>query len=231
MKRLFKRFLYRYLFPYGGLLLVKLISLTYRIKIVDPQNESDIMDKGKSLIYASWHQRFFPGIQFFATRKPISIIISKSRDGDFIARIVDILGWYPVRGSSSRGGSEALQKVNELALNGYKIGHIVDGPQGPPEVIKAGLIRIAQVTGKPIVPTITSGQKKWVFNSWDRFMVPKPFSRVIIRFGKPICVSPDIGEDEFENNRVFVEQEMKALYADTDSIWTNPSRINEIFKK
>jgi lysophospholipid acyltransferase (LPLAT)-like uncharacterized protein len=231
MKRIFKQFLYRYLFPYGGLLLVKMISLTYRVKIVDPRNESDILDKGKSLIYASWHQRFFPGIQFFATRKPISIIISKSRDGDFIARIVDILGWYPVRGSSSRGGSEALQKVNELALNGYKIGHIVDGPQGPPEVIKAGLIRIAQVTGKPIIPTITSGQKKWVFNSWDRFMVPKPFSRVIIRFGEPIYVSPDLNEDEFEKNRVLVEKKMKALYEDTDLIWKNPLRIQEIFMK
>ena len=91
MKRIIKRFLYRYLFPYGGLFLVKLISLTYRIRILDPQNESDILGKGDSLIYASWHQRFFPGIQFFARRKPISIIISKSRDGDFIAHIVDIL--------------------------------------------------------------------------------------------------------------------------------------------
>ncbi len=231
MKRIFKRFLYRYLFPYGGLLLVKMISLTYRIKICDPQNESDILEKGGSLIYASWHQRFFPGIQFFASRKPISIIISQSRDGEFMAHIVDLLGWYPVRGSSSRGGSEALQKVKELARNGYKIGHIVDGPQGPPEVIKPGLIRIAQFAGKPIVPTITSGQKKWVFNSWDRFMVPKPFSRVIIRFGEAINVPPELSEDEFEKNRIFVEQKMKELYEDTDLIWTNPSRIKEIYKK
>jgi lysophospholipid acyltransferase (LPLAT)-like uncharacterized protein len=231
MKRIFKRFLYRYLFTYGGLLLVKMISLTYRMKIVDAHHEKNILNEGDSLIYASWHQRFFPGIQFFAARKPISIIISQSRDGDFISHIVNILGWYAVRGSSSRGGSEALQKVNELAMNGYKIGHIVDGPQGPPEVIKAGLIRIAQVTGKPIVPTITSGQKKWVFNSWDRFMVPKPFSRVIIRFGEPIYVASDLNDAEFEKNRVYVEQEMKALYKDTDLIWTDPVRYEEAFTK
>jgi lysophospholipid acyltransferase (LPLAT)-like uncharacterized protein len=121
--------------------------------------------------------------------------------------------------------------VNELALSGYKVGHIVDGQQGPPEVIKAGLIRIAQVTGNPILPTITSGQKKWVFNSWDRFMVPKPFSRVIIRFGEPIYVPSELNDDQFEKKRILVEQKMKALYEDTDLIWTNPSRIKEVFKK
>jgi lysophospholipid acyltransferase (LPLAT)-like uncharacterized protein len=121
--------------------------------------------------------------------------------------------------------------VNELALKGYKIGHIVDGPQGPSEIIKPGLIRIAQVTGKPIIPTITSGQKKWVFNSWDRFMVPKPFSRVLIRFGEAIYIPSELNDDQFEKKRIFVEQKMKALYEDTDLIWANPSRIKEIFKK
>ena len=230
VKQKFKHFLYRYLLPYGGLLLVKIIAFTYRVRIFDPQNESDILNKEGSLIYASWHQRFFPGITFFAKRKPIAIIISRSRDGDFISHIVDILGWYPVRGSSSRGGSEALREVKELALSGHKIGHIVDGPRGPFGVIKPGLLRIAQVAGRPIVPTITSAQKKWVFNSWDKFIVPKPFSRVIIRFGEAIYVPPNLNEDEFEKKRLLVEQTMKGLYDDTDLIWTHPAKMREIYK-
>ena len=230
VKQKFKHFLYRYLLPYGGLLLVKIIAFTYRVRIFDPQNESDILNKEGSLIYASWHQRFFPGITFFAKRKPIAIIISRSRDGDFISHIVDILGWYPVRGSSSRGGSEALREVKELALSGHKIGHIVDGPRGPFGVIKPGLLRIAQVAGRPIVPTITSAQKKWVFNSWDKFIVPKPFSRVIIRFGEAIYVPPNLNEDEFEKKRLLVEQRMKGLYDDTDLIWTHPAKMREIYK-
>ena len=230
VKQKFKHFLYRYLLPYGGLLLVKIIAFTYRVRIFDPQNESDILNKEGSLIYASWHQRFFPGITFFAKRKPIAIIISRSRDGDFISHIVDILGWYPVRGSSSRGGSEALREVKELALSGHKIGHIVDGPRGPFGVIKPGLLRIAQVAGRPIVPTITSAQKKWVFNSWDKFIVPKPFSRVIIRFGEAIYVPPNLNEDEFEKKRLLVEQTMKGLYDDTDLVWTHPAKMREIFK-
>ena len=152
------------------------------------ENEKRVLDNHESLIYASWHQRFFPGITFFSSRKPIAIMISQSRDGEMVARVVDILGWCSVRGSSTRGGIAALRKLKDLASTGYKIGHIVDGPKGPFGYVKPGLLRIAQVAGKPVVPTITSAQKKWVVNSWDRFMVPKPFARVIIRFGEAIEV-------------------------------------------
>lgn len=222
-------FLYRYVLPYGGLLLVKIIASTYRFGMVDLKNESDILDGGGSLIYASWHQRFFPGITFFATRKPIAIMISRSRDGEIISRAADVLGWSVVRGSSSRGGTEALQEIKRLALSGYKIGHILDGPRGPSGVVKPGLLSIAKVAGIPIIPTITSAQKRWTFNSWDRFMLPKPFSRIIIRFGRAIYVPAHLRADEFEQQRLFVEQRMHALYEDTDRIWTQPDSIRKIF--
>jgi lysophospholipid acyltransferase (LPLAT)-like uncharacterized protein len=231
IKRKFYHCLYRYILPYGGLLLVKIIALTYRVRVVDPENESYFLDNGNSLIYASWHQRFFPGIAFFAKRKPIAIMISQSRDGEFISHIVNLLGWHPIRGSSSRGGGEALKELKKLALSGYKIGHIVDGPKGPSGVVKPGLLRIAQVTGIPIVPTITSAQKRWVFNSWDRFMVPKPFSRVIIRFGQAIYVPAYLNKDDFEKQRLLVEQKMKELYDDTDLIWTHRIKISDIFNE
>jgi lysophospholipid acyltransferase (LPLAT)-like uncharacterized protein len=229
IKQNMRRFLYRYLLPYGALLLGKIVNLTYRVKLFDAEKECKILDNGGGLIYSSWHQRFFPGISFFSKRKPIAIIVSRSRDGTFISRILELLGWYAVRGSSSRGGSGALRKVKRLALSGYRIGHIVDGPKGPSGVVKTGLLKIAQFAGIPIVPTIISAQKKWVFNSWDRFMIPKPFSRVIIRFGDPIYVAPHLGEDELEKRRLFVEQRLRELYHDTDLIWTHPGKISEVF--
>ena len=231
MKRSLLFFIYRYLIPYGGLLLVKVLAATYRIKLYDPENEKNVLDAHKSLVYASWHQRFFPGITFFSSRQPIAIMISQSRDGEMVARVVDILGWCSVRGSSTRGGITALRKLKDLARAGYKIGHIVDGPKGPFGVVKPGLLRIAQVAGKPIVPTITSAQKKWVFNSWDRFMVPKPFTRVIIRFGEAIGVSAELDGEAFEQKRRFIEQRMQDLYADTDSIWADSGKIEAVFKK
>lgn len=228
-KQKMRRFVYRYLLSYGALLLGKIINVTYRIKLLDAEKEHEIIDNSGGIIYATWHQRFFPGIAFFAKRKPIAVIVSRSSDGTFISRILELLGWDTVRGSSSRGGSGALQKVKKLALSGYKIGHIVDGPKGPCGVVKPGLLSIAQLAEIPIVPTIISAQKKWVFNSWDRFMIPKPFSRVIIRFGEGIYIAPHLSKDEFEKRRLFVEHRLKELYTDTDLMWAPPMVPSEIF--
>ena len=220
---------YRHIFPRAGLLLVKLISATYRYRIVGAHNERQAVDATGSVIYASWHQRFFPGITFFATRRPIAIMISQSRDGEMIARVVDILGWRSVRGSSSRGGMRALKEIRTLTARGYRIGHIVDGPQGPFGVIKPGLITIAQFAGAPIVPVIMSAQRRWTFNSWDRFMVPKPFSRVIIRFTPPIFVPRKLDAPAFEALRLTVEKEIKERVIETDTWWRKPEIINRYF--
>lgn len=222
-------FLYHSALPYVGLFLVRMLSSTYRLGIIDPQHEKVCLEKNGSIIYASWHQRFFPGITFFAARRPIAILISQSRDGEFISHIVKILGWQPVRGSSSKGGSEGLQQLKALSKKGYRIGHIVDGPTGPFGIVKPGLLRIAQVSGVAIVPTITSSDRRWSFRSWDRFMVPKPFSRVIIRFGEPVYVPSDLDEDGFEKARVLIEQSMEQLYKDTDLIWNERERIQRVF--
>ena len=220
---------YRQLFPRAGLLLVKLISRTYRYRLVDVENEQRALENNGAVVYASWHQRFFPGITFFATRKPIAIMISQSRDGEMIARVVDILGWRSVRGSSSKGGIRALKELRSLTREGYRVGHIVDGPQGPFGVIKPGLLTIAQFSGAPILPVIISGQRRWVFNSWDRFMVPKPFSRVFVRFGKPIFVPRRLNTDDFETLRQDVEKQIKELTIQTDNWWSSQEMIRRYF--
>lgn len=94
---------------------------------------------------------------------------------------------------------------------------------------RAGLIRIAQFTGQPIVPAITSAQKKWTFNSWDRFMVPKPFSRVIIRFADPIHIPSQMSPLQFEQQRRAVKKHLAGLYAETDRIWDEPKKAAALF--
>ncbi|WP_319408521.1 lysophospholipid acyltransferase family protein [uncultured Desulfosarcina sp.] len=229
IKDTIKDFCYRQLFPRAGLLLVKIISRTYRYRLVDTENEQRALENNGAVVYASWHQRFFPGITFFATRKPIAIIISQSRDGEMISRVVDILGWRSVRGSSSKGGTRALKELRSLTRQGYRVGHIVDGPQGPFGVIKPGLLTIAQFSGAPILPVITSAERRWVFNSWDRFMVPKPFSRVFVRFGKPIFVPRRLNPDDFESLRRDVEKQIKELTTQTDNWWRSPEMIGHYF--
>jgi len=224
-----KRLIYRQIFVYIGLLSVKIISLSYRVRVIKPEIELNVLKRGQVPIYASWHQRLFPGITFFARRKPISIIISQSKDGELISRIVNLLGWHPVRGSSSRGGKKALREIYTLSKKGYKIAHIVDGPKGPRNVVKPGLLIISKISGMPIIPTITSAEKKWVFNSWDRFIVPKPFSRVIIRFGDEINVPKNLKGLAFEKKRFSVEETLKKLYVETDLLWKMPGKIKEMF--
>ena len=219
------------LLPTAGLFLVKAIASTYRWRLIDQEHETRVLAQYGSAVYASWHQRFFPGITLFAGRKPIAIMISQSRDGELIAKVTRRLGWHPVRGSSSRGGIEALAQLKALALQGYKIGHIVDGPRGPFAKIKPGLLNIAQFTGIPVVPVCISPQHTWTFNSWDRFMVPKPFSRIAIRFGAPVKVDRELQKQDFESARLSLERTFIELYRDTDRIWERPQAIRQLFHR
>ena len=213
-----KHFIYINILPYIGLIFIKLLSLTYRIIIINPEIEKRLLERGETPIYISWHQRLFLGLTFLAKRHPIAIIISQSRDGDLIARIAEILGWHPIRGSSSKGGRRSLIQILNLMKEGYKIGHIVDGPRGPFGKIKPGLLAIAKLSGKPILPIIISAEKKWIFNSWDKFIIPKPFSRIIIRFDTEIYIPKNIQKKKIEETIISLENKLEELYRDTDNL-------------
>jgi lysophospholipid acyltransferase (LPLAT)-like uncharacterized protein len=178
---------------------------------------------GGTVVFSCWHQRFFSG--FFAPRifgMTPCIMISQSRDGDIVSDVVARIGWVPVRGSSSRGGKKALQ-VMIAGVEKYRMGgHIVDGPQGPPQIVKPGLIALASQTGAAICPGYISYENPWVFNSWDRFMIPKPFSRVLLRAGDFIFVPKDLDEKAFEEIRLDVERRMIEGYAEADASWRRP---------
>ena len=212
-------------------MIVKALTATYRIRIINPKDEEWAFHRHRSLIYASWHQRFFPGIKLFLDRRPIAIMISQSRDGEMIARVARGFGWGPLRGSSTRGGTVALRLLRALAARGYNFAHIVDGPKGPFGEVKPGLLYIARMVGKPIVPVIISAENKWIFNSWDRFMVPKPFSRILVRFGDPIDIPPIMDPDAFERTRLLIEQRLADLYVETDRIWEDPERLAAVFSR
>ena len=135
-------------------------------------------------------------------------MISQSRDGDLISGVANRVGWHTPRGSSSRGGKEAMTAmISHLKEYGFGA-HILDGPTGPMGKVKSGVIKMARETGAIVVPFYARADHAWFFNSWDRFMLPKPFSRVWIRFGEGIRFEDDGTDQEFEKQRLLLEKTM-----------------------
>jgi len=204
-----------------GSLLLRAVSSTYKVTLWGGEIESSVYSRGEVPIFCSWHQRWFAGITFLPKRHPTAIMVSQSRDGEIISRMIAALGWQVARGSSSKGGMKALRELLGCLKKGFAVGHIVDGPRGPFGEIKPGLLSLAQISGMPIVPMIISPEKSWAFNSWDRFLIPKPFSRVVIRFDKEIYVPRKLSGDAAEELRKQVEQRLRSLYKETDEVWSS----------
>jgi len=168
--------------------LILFYSWTFRLKIENDKDWKNYIRNGSVVLLCTWHQQFFSAIRLFKNYKTFnpSIMISQSKDGEIVAKIALRSGWNPVRGSSSKGGMEALKKMITHLKEKKLAAHIVDGPKGPSGIVKPGVIRLAHGANAIIVPFSVSAEKAWYFNSWDKFLLPKPFSKVILRFGEMI---------------------------------------------
>jgi lysophospholipid acyltransferase (LPLAT)-like uncharacterized protein len=189
----------------------RLYSATLRLEIENEQAWLAHLDDGGTVLLCAWHQQFFSAIRHFQLYRKYTpgIMISRSKDGAVVAGVARRSGWLPVRGSSSKGGKAALRKMIAHLKRCRLAGHIVDGPRGPAGIVKPGVIRMARATGAVIVPFYVSAQRRWIFNSWDRFLVPKPFSRVTLRFEQPLRLDRDLGSEEFEQQRQRLETIMR----------------------
>lgn len=193
-------------------LIVRIYSLTVSIKIENERTWLKRQKNGEPVLLCLSHQQFFYMVRFFRRyffNFDTSIIISQSRDGDIAAWLAEFSGLPALRGSSSKGGKLAMEGMINFLNDKKGIGfNIVDGPRGPLGIIKPGSIRIAQKTGASIVPTFLISNDVWHVNSWDRFMIPKPFSTVTLKFGEMIQVDDIQTSDEFESARLRLEQAM-----------------------
>ncbi len=174
-----------------GPLLLKMLGYTWRVSYENPYRTAPMRKKGIKRIYCFWHNRLL-GLAFTERKKNVGILISSHFDGEVVARIVDRMGYHPLRGSSTRGGTAGLlsmlrdDKVWYLALT-------VDGPRGPKGVVKPGAIFLAAKSGLELIPVSCDSDSKWVLPSWDGFQVPRPFARVTISMGKPIVIDKVTG--------------------------------------
>ena len=183
-----------------GSIVLSVWSRTVRIQFVNKAVPDRLASEGKNVIYAFWHGRQF---LLFHSHRNTGIVIpaSESRDGEIQARILKWFGFDVVRGSSKRKGDRALLGLVDALRKGKNLALAVDGPRGPIYDVKQGVTYLAGKLNKPIVPVMTSAERFWRLDKiWDKYLLPKPFTKGVIMYGEPITVS-GTGEGELETKR------------------------------
>lgn len=171
-----------------GVALLRLLAMTWRVRFVNDDVVRALRERGQPFIYVLWHGQLLP-LLWTHRRRGVAVIISEHRDGEIIARIAHALGFHTVRGSTTRGAARALLGGSRVVKEGQDLAVTVDGPRGPAGVVAPGAAVIASRTGAPMVPTAAWASRGWRLRSWDRFLVPKPFARVVVAYGPPIAAA------------------------------------------
>jgi lysophospholipid acyltransferase (LPLAT)-like uncharacterized protein len=182
---------------WAGYLLISLIGRTLRYEYSSEPGGVESGDPPAFVIGPFWHRAVIAATWYFRGRG-IAVMTSSSFDGEYIARIIERFGFVAVRGSSSRGGAEALLGMNRALESGRIAAFTIDGPRGPRYVAKRGPVLLARMSGAPIVCFYLASERAWILRSWDRMMIPRPFSKVHVRWTKLIFLPAEATEEEMK---------------------------------
>jgi lysophospholipid acyltransferase (LPLAT)-like uncharacterized protein len=187
----FKERLLLALITWAGFFAIRLICPTLRWT-VSMEEGAEEYEASDPKIYVFWHRCVFAATWFWRNRN-IQVMTSSSFDGEYIARIIEKFGYGAVRGSSSRGAVRALLGMHTELEQSRSVAFTIDGPRGPVYVAKPGPVLLARNTQTPVLCFHIAMEKPWELNSWDRFMIPRPFSQVHVRIGRMLHVPADAG--------------------------------------
>lgn len=189
---------------------VAALGTTLRWRVEGLEHYDAIVSSGRQPIMAFWHGRILPATYYFRGRG-IVVITSENFDGEWIAGIIERLGYGTARGSTSRGGLRAMLRLKRELAAGHPAGFTIDGPRGPARVAQPGAVWLAKTTGHPVLPFHLEASRHWTLRSWDRTQIPKPFATVSIAMGEPFTVAPDADKAAVESSRVGLERRLAAL--------------------
>ena len=193
-------------------LLIRLLALSLRFEIVceDGAHAAAPDEQG---IWCFWHRCLLTSACYFRQRPRTALLISRSFDGELIARTIDRLGFQTVRGSSSRGGAHGLRSLVQAVQAGASAVFPADGPRGPRYVLKPGALKLAELTNRPVGFFYMLPQRHWCLRSWDGLLIPRPFTRTVLVWGPPMAVPPQPDPAEFERLRSVAESTLEQLRA------------------
>ena len=197
-----------------GLGVLRALLCTVRLRYIDERTRRFFLDAPPNYIYALWHGTIL--VPMWANRNNgAGVLVSHSRDGEYIARIAEGFGYEAVRGSSSRGGHTALRRMVEKAREGKHLMITPDGPRGPLHHFQIGAVYLARMTGLPLVPIGIALTRHWTVRAggWDRFLVPKPCALGVLKAAEAVSVPRRASEEHMEGLRKLLE---RALRKETD---------------
>ncbi|WP_120497777.1 lysophospholipid acyltransferase family protein [Kiloniella sp. EL199] len=214
---------------------ISLVRSTVRWQEIVPDETRKYLEGDSNIIGCFWHARMIMMFNAWkgSDRSKFHMLISAHRDGRVIAKSIENLGFSTVEGSSRRGGATALVNLKRTLDKGGAIGITPDGPKGPRMRAKTGAIKAAQMTGRPILPVTGTVASRKVFNSWDRFVLPAPFTKGVIIWGTPIYVERDASKEQQEKYRLELEDQLNKLTQMADQsfrqnlIYPDPISIQE----
>jgi hypothetical protein len=190
--------------------LVKTLCGTLRVRVLRGDVEATVRAHSQNVIYAFWHGHLLY-LMYRYRSSGVSILVSQSRDGEFLSRVLRHFGLPTIRGSSSRGGQRSLRELVRRTRAGASAAIAPDGPRGPLHRAQPGIITLARLVGLPIIPVAVGARWKAECHSWDRFLVPLPGSRVVVAYGAPVVVPPDADADLLEHKRQELESTLLKL--------------------
>jgi len=206
-----KKFLFNYVIPYFLYVLVFLWCTTLRRKHLNVEQEDKIKNLKGPYILTLWHGRIFYLFYYLRNRPDYFLLISPSTDGDLLAKLARLMGYSVIRGSSFKKAVSAGRSLIRILRKGHRIIVIADGSRGPRCVAQTGSVELAGITKVPLFPMTFGAKRKVVLNTWDRFILPLPFTYCSINFGSSINVSSRSSKELVEEKRAELEDSLKQL--------------------
>jgi len=204
--------------PFVVYIVITLLRVTMRRKEVNSEWVREWWSKGENAIIAFWHGRLLmmPLITVGYPGKGFKVLISRHRDGELIGRTIRFFGAEAVRGSSTRGGLSGLKGLIRELRKGHDVAIAPDGPRGPRYDVQEGVMQLARMSGRPIVPVTFGASSGTILNTWDRFLVPYPFSRGVYLWGDPLWIDAEADDPAIEEKRVLLESRLRSMTEQAD---------------
>lgn len=195
------------------LLLHTMCRLFFRKKITDPHN---LIETAEGCVTVTWHNRlmYFPAVFPKKARQRTAAVVSASRDGQYVSDLIKFFGIRAMRGSSKKGGANALLGATRALQDGLNVSFTPDGPRGPKYTMSRGPIHLASTRQTSIIPVSINASRYWQMKSWDNFQIPKPFSTLNLVIGDPIQIPSDLDDDGIKEWQEKVRQALMDITVD-----------------